>query len=78
MSIKQYKGAHILGTPTKKYPHMVQIIKASKALNSLVGNKYITETHCITSIDRIDTERLIEYQKIRATKELQSWVITND
>ena len=78
MSIKKYKGAHILDVPTKKFPKMVQIIKTPKSLNSLVGNKYIDETHCITTIDRIDTERLIDHQKIRATKELTSWVVTND
>lgn len=70
--VVKYKGAHIIEHPTAKYPNMVQIIKTSKKLNSLVGKKYVDLKHSMTMIDRIDTERLIEKSKIKSYKELEN------
>jgi hypothetical protein len=76
--ITKHKGATILNTPSGKYPHMVQVIKTSKKLNEHLGRKFITLHKCITTIESMDTERLIEKSKIGAIKELQSWIIMED
>lgn len=70
-NITKYKGAHILKAPVlPKYPNMVQIIKTSKKLNSLRGKKYVDIDKAMIQIDLFDTNRLIERNKIRATKDL--------
>ena len=77
-TITQYKRATILGIPSEKYPNMVQIIKTPKKLNTLIGKKYITITKCITTIDMIDTSRLIAKSEANVKKELAAWVVTED
>lgn len=68
--ITKYRGAHILNTPTEKFPHMVQVIKTSKKLNRFVGKKFVNITKCMVTIDLVDTDRLIDNNRIRATKDL--------
>ena len=77
-NITKYKGATILNIPSEKYPEMVQVIKTSKKLNEFVGKKFINITKCMTTMDLVDTTRLIEKSRIKATKELSEWVVTED
>ena len=69
--ITKYKGAHILEIPLlPKYPQMVQVIKTSKKLNELRGKKYINIEKLQIAVDLYDTNRLIEKNRVRATKDL--------
>ena len=76
--VTKYKSVHIIKVNTPKYPHMVQIISTPKKCKELLGKKYIDIKHCITSIDRVDTERLIEDNHIKSHKEMSNFIVQLD
>jgi len=76
--ITKYKGVHILNIPSVKYPNMVQVIKTSKKTNVFLSRKFVDLRHACTIIDTMDTERLIEKSRIKATKELSQWIVPID
>ena len=68
----RYKNVTVIPVENEKFPTMVQIDKAPKKVNQIIGKKYITPEKAQVAIDAVLTEVLIKKGARRVKAELDS------
>jgi len=67
-----YKKCVIYNKPSEAFPEMVQITKTPKAINELLGSKWVTLNKAEIAIDTLLAENLIIYGAASVKKEIES------